>query len=613
MKTIKIGLAVLGAMLGAARSAGAQQTPVFQGTETIVTAGRIPQRLSDALRDVVVITARDIEDSGQMTLAQVLQLFGGAETTSNGGPGSTSSVSIRGANGTHTLVLVDGMRLQSATAGSTAFENIPLAQVERIEIVSGPVSGLYGSDAIGGVIQIFTKSGRYSPGPAVTAALGSYGYGSASGSVSGAAAGTEYALSAAWTRTTGFNATKPDVPFGQYDADKDGYRNASLSAKLRRRLAPGHELGASVLYSRGIAHFDSGPVGDARTDQTLATYSVHSRNQVTAAWESLLRIGASRDDSSTLDTGFPGEFRTDQRQAQWQNNVRLGTTTLLGGLEYLREEVAASTPFSVDQRTVRSAFAGVTGDYGNHAIQLDVRRDDNSQFGNPTSGSAAYAFRVTPQLKVRAAYGEAFHAPTFNDLYYPGFGNPDLRPERSRNREIGLDYSARPQRLSVTLFENRITDLIVFSFDPATSAYLPFNVAKATIRGAHVAYGARWRGARVKALLTLQDPKSDTTGFLLQRRAKAYGSVTARRDFGPWTLGAEIQASGPRFDSTDESPASRLHGYAVVNLTGRRRISNDWSVELRWNNVGNTDYELARGYRTPGSNVLLTVKWSPAT
>ncbi len=600
-------------MLCSVQPVAAQVPPVFQGGETVVTAGRIPQKLSDTLRDVVVITARDIDNSGQLTLGQVLQLLGGVEMASNGGPGSSSSVFIRGANSAHTLVLVDGIRLQSATTGTTAFENIPLAEIERIEIVPGPVSGLYGSDAIGGVIQVFTKSGRYSPGPSAAASIGSYGYGSATASFSGAANDTAYAITGGWTRTTGFSATKPGVPFGQYNPDNDGFRNSNFSAKLNHRFVPGQEIGASVLYSKGVTHFDSGPIGDPRTEQTLATYSMHSRNQITQSWESLLRIGASRDDSSTLETAYPGEFRTDQLQAQWQNNVRLGTTTLLGGLEYLRQKIDTSTPFPVDERTVRSAFAGATGDYGNHAVQVDVRRDDNSQFGTPTSGSAAYAYRFTPEFKLRAAYGKAFHAPTFNDLYYPGFGNPQLRPERSRNREIGFDYSARAQRLSATFFENRITDLIVFSFDPDTSAYLPSNVARATIRGVQLAYSARWGDTQVKALLTVQDPKSDTTGFLLQRRAKEHGSVIARRSFGPWTFGAEILASGARFDSANESSASRLHGYTVVNLTGARRISNDWSVELRWNNVGDTDYELVRGYATPGSNVLLTVKWSPKT
>jgi vitamin B12 transporter len=594
-----------------AQAAGAQQPPIFEGNETVVTAGRIPQRLSDTLRDVIVITARDLENAGQLTLGQVLQLYGGVEMSSNGGPGSASAVFIRGANSAHSLVLVDGMRLQSATTGTTALENIPVSEIDRIEIVPGPVSGLYGSDAIGGVIQVFTRSGRYSPGASMAAAVGSYGTGSLNASLSGAAGDTWYTVAGGWLETTGFSATKPSVPFGQYNPDKDGYRNANFSAKLDHRFMPGQEAGASVLYSKGESHFDSGPDTDPRIEQSLTSYSLHSRNQLTQAWESMLRIGSSRDDSSALNTGFPGDFRTDQDQVLWQNTLRFGTTSVIAGLEYLREDVATSTPYPVTSRTIRSAFAGVTGDYGNHGVQLNVRRDDNSQFGEPTSGSAAYGYRITPEIKLRAAIGKAFHAPSFNDLYYPGFGNPDLKPEQSRSREIGMDYAAGAQRVSATYFDNRITDLISFAFDPSTSSYFPVNVAKARIRGAELSYDARWRGTQVRALLTLQDPKSEDSGRLLQRRAKQHGSITARRDFGPWTFGAELLASGARFDSAGESPASRLHGYAVANVTAARRIADAWSVELRWNNVGDVDYELVQGYNTPGSNVLLTLKWDP--
>ena len=598
--------------LALAQAAWAQQQPVYSGRETVVTAGRIAQRLSDTLGSAVVITARDIEASGQLSLPQILQLYGGVEMASNGGQGSASSVFIRGANSAHTLVLVDGLRLQSATSGSTAFENIPLAQIERIEIVPGPLSGLYGSDAIGGVIQIFTKSGRYSPGASVAAGLGGYGTRSLSASMSGAAGDTDFTVSAGHLETDNFDATKPTISFNRHNPDDDGYRNTNFSGKVKHSLMPGHELGASVMYSKGEAHFDDGPSTDDRTEQTLTTYSIHSQNQFTAAWQSLVRVGASRDDSASLDTAFPGEFQTDQNQAIWQNTLRLGSTSVIAGLEYLRQEIAATDDYAVTRRTVRSAFAGVSGDYGSHAIQANVRRDDNSQYGEPTSGSVAYGYRVTPEAKLRLAYGKAFHAPTFNDLYYPGFGNAELRPEVARNREIGFDYEVGAQRIAATYFDNRISDLIVFVFDPVTFLGMPVNVAKARTRGLEMSYQGRWMGTGIRARLTLQDPESEETGFLLQRRAKRHASIVATREFGSWRFGAELLASGERFDSANESPASRMPGYALVNLTLARRLTPQWSVELRWNNVGDTSYELVQGYNTPGSNALLSVKWTPS-
>ena len=603
-------LAAGSAALALAQAAGAQQPPVYEGGETVVTGGRIPQKLSDALRSVVVITASQIEASGQLTLGEVLQLYGGVEMASNGGPGSPVAIFMRGANSTHTLVMLDGMRLQSATSGTTAFENIPPSQIERIEIVPGPVSGLYGSDAIGGVIQIFTKSGRYSPGASVSAAVGSYGTRSLDASFTGARERTEYAVSAAHVQTDGFSATNPGVPFGQYNPDDDGYRNASLSAKVLHHFDASNELGAAALYSRGSAHFDDGPANDSHTDQGLTTWSIHSRNQLTGAWESLLRVGSSRDDSTSF-AAFPGAFRTDENQALWQNTYRLGGAALVAGAEYLGQEVAASADFTTTKRTIRSIFAGVTGDYGDHGIQANVRRDDNSQFGAPTSGSVAYGYRFAPGARARLAYGKAFHAPTFNDLYYPGFSNPALVPEQSRNREVGLDYEAGTQRIAATYFDNRISDLIVFVFDPVTFEGAPVNLAKARIHGLELSYRGRWLGTWVRAQLTVQDPRSEPDGLLLQRRAKRHASVSATRDTGPWRFGVELYANGERFDSADESPASRMHGYALVNLTAERRLGNDWSIALRWNNVGDTKYELAQGFNTPGSNVLLTVKWTP--
>jgi vitamin B12 transporter len=600
-------------VLALAQCAAAQQVPVFPGSETVVTAGRVPQRLSDALRNVTVITAADIEQSGQLTLAQVLQQFGGLEMVSNGGQGNAASVFIRGANAAHTLVLVDGIRLQSATLGTTAFENIPLAQIERIEIVPGPVSSLYGSDAIGGVIQIFTKSRRSTPAVDVTASLGSYATRALKAAASSTFGATDLTLSAGFFATDSFSATKPTVSFNRFNPDDDGYRNSNFSAKVAHRFSPGNEAGASVFYSDGEAHFDSGPTTDNLTDQKLTVYSVHSQNQVSAAWQSLVRIGASRDDSASLGGATVSTFKTDQTQATWQNTFTLAQgLSLVAGAEYLKQEVDTTTAYVVTERTIKSVFAGLNGDYGNHGVQASARRDDNSQFGAPTTGSIAYGYRITPGMRLRAAYGTAFHAPSFNDLYFPGFGNPDVKPERSRNREIGFDYESAGQRFVATYFDNRVSDLIVFVFDPVTSTSRPENVSKARIRGTELSYGARVLETQVRAKLTLQDPEAEPTGFQLQRRAKRHGSLMASRAFGAWTLGAEMVASGQRFDSSNESPASRMPGYALFNLTLARSITPEWSVDVRWNNVADKEYELIPGFNTPGSNVLVSLRWTPS-
>jgi vitamin B12 transporter len=594
---------VIAALFACAASAALSQEPE---DAVLVTATRFPQARSQTLQPVNIITAEDIARSGQQTMVEVLQTLGGVEVTSNGGFGQVSGVFIRGANSNHTLVLVDGMRISSATAGTTALENIPLSQIERIEIVPGQLSSLYGSDAIGGVIQIFTRSGKYSPGTSITAGAGSYNTRSINGGVSRTVDNTDFSLAFGYFETDGSDATKPTIPFGLHNPDRDGHRNSDVSGKITHHLDERNELGLSVFQSDSTTHFDNGPVTDDVNHQTLSAYSLHSRNQITSAWQSLVRAGESTDDL-TVTGAFPGFFRTRQPQVTWQNDVKLGPGTAIAGVEYLAQHIASDTAYTQTYRTIKSAFAGYSGEYERHGWQANARQDDNSQFGNHTTGLVGYAYRLTSELRLRAGVGTAFKAPTFNDLYFPGFSNPNLRPEQSRSREAGVNYQAANDRFSATYFDNRISDLIVF--DTTTST--PQNLSRARIKGTELGYQHSRGGLHGSVQLTLQDPVDEATGKLLQRRAKEYGSFAISNAFGPWKLGAEIVASGARFDSIDESPGTKMHGYGLLNLTSTYALSRDWSIRARWNNVFNREYELAQNFNTPGSNVFVEVQYQP--
>ncbi len=593
--------------LFAAASTFAQDLPLVVGPPIVVTATRIPQKLSNVLQAVTVITAQDIADAGQTTLPELLQRLGGVEITSNGGAGQTSAVFIRGANSSHTLVLVDGMRIGSATAGTTPIENIPLDQIDRIEIVSAPASSIYGSDAIGGVIQIFTKGARASPSASIVAGVGSYRTSSLSASVGGTSDSNDFSAVVGYSNSDGFDATTPDIPFDQHNDDRDGYRNVNFSARFSHHFNLDNEAGISALYSEGRTHFDSGPTTDDQNHEKLTSYAAYTQNQLTPGWQSLLRVGSGRDDS-TITGAFPGAFRTDQGQATWQNTIDAAGGKVLAGLEYLVQKVASDVDYTNTRRTVRSAFAGFGGEYGAQAIQFNVRADDNSQFGNHVTGSGAYGYRFGEGFRLRASAGNAFHAPTFNDLYYPGFSNPDLKPERSTSAEMAIDYQRGDHQFAFTYFENRISDLIVFDFD----TFLPQNLAKAKIRGGELSYQGRLYDALVRAKLTLQDPIDATTGLQLPRRSRQFGSLVVTRPWGPWNGGVEVVGSGVRFDSTTEDPSTRLGGYALVNLFINRSLAPQWSIELRWNNVLNKEYELVQFYNTPRSNVFLSVTWMPS-
>ncbi|MBC7944159.1 MAG: TonB-dependent receptor [Burkholderiales bacterium] len=579
--------------------------------ETVVTAARIRQNLSDTLQPTTVIDADDIVRSGQQTLPELLQSLGGVEVTSTGGPGQSSGVFMRGANTDHTLVLVDGLRINSATVGTTAFEHIPINQIDRIEIVPGPLSSLYGSDAIGGVIQIFTKSGATKA--STSAGYGSYNTRNVDGSFSGSAKDTDFTLSAGYYETDGFDATKPTIAFDQHNDDRDGYRNANVSARLAHHFDADNSVGITAFHSDGRTEFDNGPTTRDVNDQSLSAYSIYSENRLTSFWQSLLRFGTGRDDA-VFTGAFPAEFRTDQDQASWQNTFAVIGGSLIAGGEYRREEISGDTIFVQTRRDIRSGFAGYRGDYSNHGIQFNARHDDYSDFGGRTTGSIGYGYRLTDAVRLRAAAGTAFHAPTFNDLYFPadpifgGGGNPNLEPERSRSHEFGVDYQRGAQRFAATYFDNRISDLIVF--DLAT--FTPQNLESARIRGGEFSYSGTVLGTELRAKFTAQNPENVRTGLQLQRRARQHGSVAASRAFGVWKFGTEVVASSERFDSNSEDPAARLDGYALLNLYLTRRLSTQWEVDVRWNNVTDRDYELAQYFNTPGSNVFVSLRWTPS-
>ena len=599
---------IIAALIVAAAPFALAQSPE---NAVVVTAARLPQARSQTLQPVKIITAEDIAQGGQQTVVEILQTLGGVEIVSNGGFGQPSSVFMRGANSGHTLVLVDGMRIGSATLGTTAMENIPLSQIERIEVVPGELSSLYGSDAIGGVIQIFTKSGKYAPATRVTAGVGTYGTGSVSGGVNSTVGDTDFSLNFGYLETRGFDATKPGA-FG-HAPDRDGYRNENFSGKIAHHLDARNELGLTVFQSDGRTHLDNDPTIDAVNHQTLSVFSLYSSNQITGSWQSLVRAGESQDKSTTTGA-FPNFFETRQPQFTWQNDIKLGPGTAITGAEYLEQHVTSDSAFAQNHRTIKSAFAGYVGTHEKHDWQANIRRDDNSQFGNHATGLLGYAYRLTSELRLRVGAGSAFKAPTFNDLYLidPFFiPNPDLRPERSRSKETGLNYQAGTNRFSATYFENHITDLVVFVSDPVTFVGTVRNLNRARIKGTELGYQGFFGGVQASAQLTLQDPVDEETGKLLPRRAREYGSVAAGKAAGRWRFGAEVTASGARFDSADEDPAKKMHGYALVNLTASYTLSQEWLLRARWNNVFNREYELAQNFNTPGSNVFVALQYQP--
>jgi len=591
----------------------AQSPAANSDDEIIVTATRLPQKISQTLQSVTLISAEEIAQSGAQSLTEVLQSKGGVEITASGGLGQISAVRIRGAESRHTLVLVDGMRVDSATVGLTALENIPLHQIERVEIVPGALSSVYGSDAIGGVVQIFTKSGRAAPGGYVAAGIGSNSTATAQGGIAsrfGTNGDTLLSIGFGYLEAAEFSATKSTIPFGQHHPDRDAYRNTNFSAKMAQRFSADHEAGAQLFSSEGMAQFDSGPATDDVNQQTLTTWSLYSRNRLMPHWQSTLRLGNGRDEIETTGA-FSSTFRTAQNQFTWQNEITLTNATVTAGVERLQQTVASSTVYTQTGRSVNAFFAGYQRAVGDHSGEIHVRRDDNSQFGVHHTGSLGYAYRVNPHLRLRASAGKAFKAPTFNDLYYPlsfGFsGNPNLRPERSHSKEVGVNFQSGTQHLAVTYFDNRIDDLI--AIDATFSTMLNLNHTRT--KGIEWAYRGQAEGWHWRAQATFQNPVDEASGKLLPRRAKEYASVNIDKAFGAIKLGTEWVASGARYDRAGELPASRMSGYSLLNLTAAYTLSKAWALRARLNNLLDKQYELTQHYNTPDRNVFVSLHYQP--
>ena len=558
----------------------------------VVTGTRTPQQAADALSDIRVIDAEAIERAGPVSLPELLRSLGGVEVAATGGAGQLAGVFVRGSNANHVLVLVDGVRINSATAGTTAFENIPLAQIERIEVLRGPASSLYGADAIGGVIQIFTKRGerreaQASIGRWRTHAV-SAGYGGRVGS------STELSLQAGSTASRSFSATNAGAT-SNFDPDADPYRNASFGLALAHAFAPGQRVALRATLSEGRTHYDDFGNTDAVTNQRLASVALESRNTLGPDWQSLLRIARGSDHRHD-DAAFPFFFDTDQDQITWQNDFGALGGRVAAGLEWRRERVASDTAFERTERRTRSLFASYAAAAGVHLAQASLRRDDDSQFDARWTGNLAYGVRVQPALRLSVSVGSAFKAPTFNDLYYPGFGNAALRPETSRSVEAAARFDDGTHRLSLTAFAISLRDLIQFDF--ASSA--PLNVARARNRGVTLAAGLRRPGWSASAELTHQNPVDSATGDRLPRRARDHGSASFEfTPGGRWSAGVDLVASGERVDNAFAPPAPRLAGYALVHLRSTWTLAPEWTLALHLNNATDARYELVQGYNTP--------------
>jgi vitamin B12 transporter len=592
----------------ACSSVGAQTL----GAPMVVTATRQATRVDELLADVTVIDAETLAAAGP--LANVTDLLArqpGLEVTRSGNHGAAAHVYLRGNNSGHVLLLIDGVRVGSLTLGEANWSMIPVQQIDHIEILRGSASSLYGSDAVGGVVQIFTRQGDGPPRFTAEAGLGSYGSSAEQAGFSGGAAGWRYSLQLANKRERGFSAIDNRAN-SAYNPDRDGYRNTSVSGSLAHAWAPQQEIGVDVLHNEGWTDYDYLPAAaDHRQKQFLSVYNLHLKNQLTDAWRSTLRIGESSDEGRQYaDDRRTSRIQSRQTQYQWQNDLSLPLGTALFAVERVEEQVSSDVAYARDARRVDSMLAGWSGTLGRHRLQFNLRHDDNSQFGEKNTGFAAYGYQLSPAWRASAAYGTSFKAPTFNDLYWPGAGNPDLKPETARNREVALHYESGWQQFSATYYHNRVDDLINWApIAPGSWFWLPANVAAARLRGLTLTHAAQLGDFSLQSSADFQDPRDLERDKLLPYRARRHASFALGRRTGAFDWNLEVAASGARYE--DAANRERLGGYALVNLNAGYRLARDWTLFARVDNLLDRDYRLQRDYNTAGFALFAGIRYAP--
>ena len=581
----------------------------------IVTASRAPQAAADVLSDHVTLSSDDIVRSGAGNIIDLLQKQRGIEVARNGGPGTNASVFIRGGDSKQTVVLVDGVRIGSSTSGIANWSALPLATIDHIEIIYGPLATMYGADAIGGVVQVFTKRGVGAP--VVTAAIGagSDKARSADASVSGGSGKFNYALTLARDEDAGFSATKPGS--FSYNPDNDGYTRDSASGQLGVTLAKGHEAGLLFLHSSLDSQYDSGASAfDARSEQILNNVALYSKHQIFPTWQLKLQVSRADDKSANYSNPTPRGFSSiDTRQNTYsaQSDIALGTDLLQVLLERREEDVLSSStaPLTRD-RVTKSAALSYSLKRGAHLGTASTRWDVSSQYGSVQTGGLGYGYRISNTLRANTSIGSSFRAPTFNELYFPRFGVPSNRPEHGKNIEAGLAYKGGPTEASAVYYRNRLKDLLVTNtICPIEPASYPFgcayNVNRATLTGLSLSARTRVGPVDLSGTVDLQDPQDDTTGKQLVRRAKRHANLAAEYTSGAWVLGAGLHLSGKRFDDT--ANRNTLGGYGLLNLFASYRFAPEWIAIVRWNNATDKQYELARTYATAGSQAYIGVRY----
>jgi len=569
-----------------------------------VTANRHAQTADETLAPVTIISRDEIELSAAKDLPELLQAQTGISIAQTGGPGQLASLFMRGTESDHTLILIDGVRIASVSTGAAALHFLPLDQIEKIEIVRGPRSGLYGSEAIGGVIQIFTRRQNES-GLHASLTGGSHKTVDANLGFDWIQKNTSLGFNLAGKKTGGINAFKTSDP------DKDGYENISFNTQLSHQFSNFVKLSFNALRAEGENDFDNTFDPTSKESSDFVQQAINARLDLIPSdkLDFSFTLGQSRDELETMGS-FPSNFDTKISQTSIQGNYSLhNNLQLSAGIDYRDDKLKSSTVFDENSRDNLGVFTAWQGNFGGHHLNLSLRNDDNEAFGKHTTGSLEYGFNINEQLRLTAAYGTAFKTPTFNDLYFPDsaffISNPNLDPETSESFEIGLRGNQALFDWSLNAYRTNIEEMIAFTSDPVTFLGTVDNIDEAEINGVELEGSTVLKGHKVSLSYSYTDSEDKKTRQSLLRRPENTATIDVSRGFRDFRANINLSYNSSRKDLDFSSfPAQRvrLGGYTLLNIGMQYKLSDQWKLFAKLNNLLDKNYETVFGYNQPGFN-----------
>jgi len=586
---------------------------VTQNPEIVITASKIAETVDDTLAPVTIITRKDIEQQQPRDIQDLFRNVPGLSLTNSGGLGKSTAVYMRGTETNHVVVLIDGVRVGSATKGTTAFQHIPVEQIERIEVVRGPRSHLYGSNAIGGVIQIFTRRA----GETVRT-YGSLGYGShntieANGGVSGSLNATRFSVNVGKRSSDGINSCGDGITTaagGCFDLepDEDGYKQKSIAGRLSHDFDNGLGLEVHSTLAHNESEFDGTSQNSSNDSQRVLGFKVDK--DLTDYWDISVATSRSWDLNDNYNDGvYSTTFDTIRDNASLQNDFMINDTDIITiGADYQFDKIESTTKYDETERYNAGAFGQYIGEFGSHNVQFSLRADDNEQFGGHLTGNAAWGYSLNEDMDIVASYGTAYNAPTFNYLYFPGFGSSSLQPEESKSYEVSLRSRHNTGSWSISVFQSYVKDLI--AYDSSVSSYA--NVSKANIPGLEAEANFQFDKLNVAANFSYVNPKNETEGSnegnQLSRRAKWRSNLNFGYQLDDIHLGADIRYVGKSFENLNNTKI--IGDYITLDLRGAYEVMPGWKIELSANNVLDKTYKNSLYYNQDGRNFFLKLRYA---